>query len=248
MNQNAILFLTHRSGLDVIGHYTKIKKECDNNFRAVFVYHSKNGFIPDNITKIDRFVFDDSILSKLGYKSFIDSLLPGSNHFPLLEFYLSNPEFDYYWVIEDDMRFNGDWNLILSTVDQLDHDFISTLIQWNHEYPTWHWWRTIAHPEKDIPLEKRIKSFNPIYRISNKALAFMHRALTDQWSGHHEVVLATLLYNNGFRIGDLGEGTFSINELKDQFYLRRTMHFQNPFKRVGNIPNKLYHPVKDFIE
>ena len=68
-------------------------------------------------------------------------------------------------------------------------------------------------------MENRIRSFNPIYRISGKALAHIHRALSEKWIGHHEVLLPTLLYHQGFRLLDFGgEGEFVADGGENLFY------------------------------
>ncbi len=58
---------------------------------------------------VNIFTFNDEVLTALNYFPLGFTLVPGSNHFPLLKFYLFHPNYDYYWCIEEDVDFSGDW-------------------------------------------------------------------------------------------------------------------------------------------
>ena len=102
----------------------------------------------------------------------------------------------------------------------------------------------------------RFNCFNPIFRLSNAALSFLHQSLLDGWCGHNEVLFPTLLHHNGFAIADMGgKGRFRPSDLKENFYTEsepnriglldtETMRYRPPFLRVGREKNKLYHQVK----
>jgi GT2 family glycosyltransferase len=183
-------------------------------------------------------------------------LIPGNTHFPLLKFYRENPGYEHYWVIEDDVRFSGDWALFFESFLTIPSDFITCNIRYWKEDPYWYWWN-LKHPSKKVPLEKRLSSLNPIYRISNIALKFINMVLLDGWCGHHEVLLPTLLKYGGYQIADFaGNGKFVSPDIKTQFYssdksgmgniLNYTMRSRPTFNTIGTELNKLYHPVKDF--
>ena len=78
------------------------------------------------------------------------------------------------------MRFSGDWGNLFSCVEDLTADFISSHMQRAPLVPNWPWWDTLAHPYKVIPFEERIRSFNPIYRISNEALKLINKVLQNK--------------------------------------------------------------------
>jgi hypothetical protein len=90
-----------------------------------------------------------------------------------------------------------------------------------------------------------VKSFNPIYRISHSALSFIHKSLLNQWCGHHEVLLPTLLYHNHYSMMDFGgRGQFIPSGFKNKFYTSDTLRWRPVFEKAGDKKNKLYHPVK----
>lgn len=80
-----------------------------------FAYHQHEDRLPNALEELNTFSFTNSILHELGYSPIEERLLPGSNHFPLLKFYREHPDYDYYWMVEDDVRFSGDWNDVIST-------------------------------------------------------------------------------------------------------------------------------------
>jgi hypothetical protein len=95
-----------------------------------------------------------------------------------------------------------------------------------------------------------------IYRISNRALEFMHQAQSDGWRGYPEVSFPTLLLDGGFRLLDFGgKGEFMLPEYRNRFYtthssrsgnlgLFGTMRYRPSRARAGMRKNKIYHPVK----
>lgn len=200
--------------------------------------------------------FNNSVLTDLGIKPIQDQLLPGSNHFPLIKFYLENPGYTYYWIVEDDVRFSGNWNFLFNTFDaKCDYELITSHIKYYSEEPNWFWWDSISHPAYKVPLNKRIRSFNPIYRISKDALDYIYDLLIKEWKGHHEVFLPTMLNLAGAKLLDFGgSGSFVPVEYRDMFYTSRcddngslsagTMRFRPIMKRKGRLKNKIYHPVK----
>ena len=114
----------------------------------------------------------------------------------------------------------------------------------------------MAHPYFVIPQEQRLRSFNPIYRISRNALELLHKALLSKWCGHHEVLIPTLLYESVLSIHDFGgKGEFVPEGFENRFYMGNspnkkgilsdgTMRWRPVFQEVGELKNKLYHPIK----
>lgn len=114
MRSQAILYLSSKSNAWSITAYTALRKVASAD--VFFAYHLRENELPDNLQGLEVFPFTDSILHDLGYTPIEDSLLPGSNHFPLLKFYREHPGYDYYWLIEDDVRFSGEWNLFFDAL------------------------------------------------------------------------------------------------------------------------------------
>jgi hypothetical protein len=203
------------------------------------------------------FVVDETdLFMRLPYPRFEGLGISYHTHFPILDFYLSHKDYDYYWAIEFDVRYTGDWGSFLRSFRSFDYDFIASHIRRFSEEPHWYWWDTLHHPSKTIDRNQFVRSFNVIFRISNRALEYIHRAQLDGWRGHNEVSLPTLLLHGGYKIMDFGgDGEFTLPGLTNTAYTSHGLRngLLNPFctmrwrpsrGRAGFRRNKIYHPVK----
>ena len=251
--RQAFLVLSDKSEDKIIDLYETINNSTVNLGNSFLLFHQKDTALPAKFDHIDVFSFSESIITQSNYFPLGYSLVPGNNHYPLIRFFLKYPNYDYYWCIEDDVRFSGDWNFFFESFSKIESDFISSHIHFSKNDRNWYWWKALAHPYHVIPFEERIRSFNPIYRISKQALAFIHDALQSGWCGHHEVLFASLLYNAGFDIVDFGgTGEFVLPGNENRFYIDNTdglqdgtMRWRPVFKEIGSEKCKLYHPVKN---
>lgn len=256
LKNQAFLLLCNTTTNSVIESYKDLHKATKTLGDSFVLYHKKTQQVHHKIKQLNHVTFTDDVLTQLNYFPIGFNLVPGNNHFPLLQFFLNNPNYDYYWCIEEDVRFSGSWKTFFETFSSISKDFISSHLRTSHEEPEWPWWPSLAHPYSVVPLKDRVRSFNPIYRISNAGLDYIHRALFSHWCGHHEVLFATLLNRAGFKLMDFGgEGQFVLPEFKNKFYISSTpntqgklvdgtMRWRPIFKVVGEQKNKLYHPVK----
>lgn len=254
-NHQAFLLLSNMNNREIFKNYIDIKKSTKGLGDLFLLYHQTTYRLPKWIRHCNYYAFSYSSLSELNYNSIESSLVPGSNHFPVLEFYLKYPLYDYYWCIEDDMRFSGNWKYFFDKIIECKQDFLSCHIRKYASDPHWTWWKALSHPHLNFSIDNRLKSFNPIYRISNNALKFIHFSLLNKWCGHHEVLLPTLLYHAGYKIGDWGgEGEFVMQGFRNLFYacegnddeqsMQSTVRWRPTMKKIGQSKNKLYHPVK----
>ncbi len=64
--------------------------------------------------------------------------MPGHVGFPVLQFFCDNRDFDYYWAIECDVRFSGDWFFFFHSFKEANHDFLACHIRDYVDEPDWH--------------------------------------------------------------------------------------------------------------
>jgi hypothetical protein len=198
----------------------------------------------------------EELFRHLPYPRFEEFGILHHSHFPVLAFFLSHRDYDNYWFIEFDVRYTGDWGSFLRSFEPFTHDFIASHIRHYREEPLWHWWYTLQHPTKAIDRTSCLRSFNVIFRISNRALEFIDREQRDGWQGFNEVSLPTLLYHGGYRIMDFGgDGDFTPPELRNKTYTSHglkngllspfcTMCWRPSRNKAGSHRNKLYHSIK----
>ena len=255
-NKQVVLLLSHIITRPILKEYVRICNSINSIGTGVFLYHANSNRIPSLLRGHKYYLFTYESLAKLKYSMIGKTLIPGNAHFPLLQFYRNNPEYDYYWVIEHDVRFSGNWRDFFYFFQNIKNDFLACDIRRYEEEPDWVWWSTLRHPDKHISNTDRICSFNPIYRISNSALYFLDQSMRSGWSGHFEVLIPTLLHLNGFKIMDIGgTSSFVLPGMENMFYtipennetgafIEGTMRYRPYYYKAGELVNKLYHPVK----
>jgi hypothetical protein len=243
----AFLIITQNPSKHVLKLYYKIKNAVAGNGDVILLYHNNNNRQPSLPEDVKVVTFTDDVLKNLGYKPIRTRLLPGSNHFPVLQFFLTQPQYEYYWCIEDDVAFNGRWEEMFDAVSSLHYDFIASHIRRHCDIPDWFWWDSYRGPGEDFDPDSLLSSFNPIYRISNKALAFIDLHLKKGYRGHHEVLIPTLLSRSGYSIADFSSEANHVTPHLS-FCTLKTMRWIPVVLFVGNSKNKLYHPVKPTIK
>lgn len=257
--RQAFLFLSCNLSNAAMNTFNEIYSATNSKKNTTdILYHQKDSDPKKKIENKDAFYFTDNILTDLNYKPLGEKLIPGNNHFPLLKFYKENPHYDYYWFIEDDVRYTGNWARFFEYFENFDKSFISSHIRRFTDDPDWPWWNTLVYNDKTLETEYLIRSFNPIYRISKEALSFIDQELLDGWQGHHEVLFPSLLSAAGFDLMDFGgRGEFVSQGNENKFYfgnytqnseienIESTFRWRPIHEKIGQIPNKLYHPVKE---
>ncbi|NII83138.1 hypothetical protein [Pedobacter sp. SG908] len=256
--KHAFLFLTNKATPTVLSLFKKLNDESLELGDSILLYHQNDlSILPTEINNCTNHIFTDNILHELGYTPITNELLPGSNHFPLLDFFMKKPFYSFYWLIEDDVRFSGNWSVFFSEFHNLSYefDFVSSHITDYDDDKDWPWWDTFSNKEYFVPHSKRVRSFNPVYCLSNSALQFLHKELLCGWTGHHEVLMPTLIKLGGGKLLDFGgNGKYSSKEFKNKFYKNddqnngfmnmSTMRYRPVMMNIGTIQNILYHPVK----
>lgn len=244
--KQAVLYLTTKSNEWTLSSFHALEQSLQGKADVYFAYRQQGDVLPVSLQNIENlFVFTSDVLKELGYTPIErGKLVPGSNHFPLLKFYKENQGYDYYWLVEDDVRFSGEWKDFFGSFASCTSDFLSSVIETKAENPTWYWWTSLKTGNEVIAEEKLLKSFNPIYRLSSQALACIDAHLRIGWMGHYEVLLPTLLYNKGFLLEDFGgEGTFVRPGNNARFYDDTSMHIAPVLP--DDRKNYLFHPVKE---
>lgn len=225
---DVVIFVTPKLNINVINRFHKIKNAASLRGMDCFMLVEEN---QDTIYDINHnplmigFSFEKLYL--LGIKTIKNSIIPGSNHLITLYFYKKFPFYDNYYSIEYDVDFLGDWEIFFKISSILNADFVSSHVKTFQSDPNWYWWNHFFYYHNDsiinrkyiISKNKRIRSFNPIYRISNDALKYLYEALKEGIYGHHEVVIPTILYYGGFKLLDWGgSGEFVSKGMQEKLY------------------------------
>lgn len=155
-------------------------------------------------------------------------------HYRMLNFYLSNPNYDFYWFFDDDVAMN-DWNKFLSSTDKDDSDFISYFIfkkpgvksqpnipEMDNRTTSKHMWferfpgHTDALPSGTTEL---FGSFFPTTRYSNNAMKTLLDVHSKGFIGYGEGFVPTVLNLHGMKLNTLitpnnTSNLYNVNEIR----------------------------------
>ena len=142
----------------------------------------------------------------------------GHNDLPVLQFYRDHPQYDAYWVIEDDVRWTGaTWRLLMDELQTSTADLLGTAVQTRSEAPMWHWWPTLRAPYVR-PFEAT-KAFCPFLRASKAAMVAIDDAYQRGWGGHYESTWPSICAASGLQIADIGgNGRFTPDRWRGKHY------------------------------
>lgn len=252
--KTAILFVTHIYNEEIERQIKKLRTEAED-FASVYVVYQADKVRLDLPKDVRQHAFTIDALNKLGYRPWECTIMDGNFHFVLLDFYRQHPEYDYYWLIEYDVRFSGNWKTFFSFFHNKNEDFWAAHLETQEDHPAWVRWHEIEL--KNIPLNDStlLKSFNPICRFSNRAFALLHSRCLLGDRGHNELLMPTLFKYFKLKIADFGgTGRYTYKEHPNLFYIYdeadteadKCTHRYYPRHNVSTMkyPNKIYHPIK----
>lgn len=258
--KEVVLLSTHIVNDFVIQKYRKLCVELDKKKYDVLILlnidEGQEWHVPEDVA---CFSTTCESLNALMYEPIEETLLPGSCHFPLLRFYVDNASYKFYWFIEYDVEFTGNWlSLMEDCRENLpDYDFLSCHVEKFEKERNIHWPWWYKSNNVGMALEYCVKGFNPVCRYSNDALAYIDFYQKKGYSAHSEVLITTCLYHGGFKIGDFGgNGEFVPEGYENRYYIPNqsgtndwTMRYRplytfKEIERTG-LRNKLFHPLKE---
>lgn len=237
--RRAILFRCHYLNAFILDVFRKIQDDCPDD--DVFLLYDAT-HCPIETDSPHVFIVSEADARKTTYP-FINFWYHGD--YPLLLFYKHRPEYEYYWMIDHDVRFTGCWRTLFDSIPQ--SDFAGTDVARYHSSKDWFWWR-----EKDyIPLDDRlrVKAFFPVVRFSNRALNLLDRHRGKGANGFLEWAPTTILNSENYSIIDLGDhGEFTPSSCRGHFYSPDTFKWRPVMEQAGQAPDWLYHPVRESTE
>jgi len=161
--------------------------------------------------------------------------------YPALYFWQSHPDYDYYWLIDNDVRFTGNWSEFLTPFSQRDdYALLACIARSGEEEPDFSW-----KDHKNISLTKPFYVFYSVVRFSNVALALMDKKFREGVEGFVEVIGSSLVYEAGMKVGDFsGKPQWTPSYVTRKFYTDETFRYRPIRWSAGHEKGMLYHPVK----
>lgn len=242
----AILYLTDKDDVRSARRFLEDATDTNSNVYVLLNQKKSGRLISLSEPLQNRIIpFWSDIICQMEYKPIGDSLVPGNAHFPVLRFYKEYPNYDYYWVVEDDVRYMGVWRDLFGAFANENSDLLVSYITRYCDDTAWTWWYTFSSAGEMVRPSDMVRSFNPIYRLSNRAIKAIHEKMAMGWSGHFEVLIPTILSLQGMKMSDLGGICSSCYKNDDyRLYDKNTMSHV-PLRIQDWKQNMLYHPVKE---
>jgi hypothetical protein len=174
---------------------------------------------------------------------------------PIILFWRDNPDFDRYWVSEDDVEYTGDIGSLLRWLDRTDEGAELSCTHVRLVPDNWNYLHTFSSGDDRLSDEMpRRVCFLPFFCVSPKALAAIDTAYKRGWAGYNEMTWAIILDYAGMSIRDIGgAGPYVAKEYHNCCYIDRS---PNDFSKRGSFGtlrirlfpgrsrNMLWHPVK----
>jgi len=227
MNNTVILFCCHFLSPEIEREFSRLKKCCGKDFDVVLSYDCSGD--PDRMSRdFSSHLFTADQIKKMGY-GFPDN--EGIWHhveYAIIDYYLRNHQYDFYWRIDYDVRFGGDWGDFFRHFLDNKTDLLGTYVKTYQDDPDWHWWNAINF-KLDQDCLRGV--FFPVVRFSRRSLAFLDKKYRSGMLGYCEIIVPTLLDMERMNIEDIGK----------RFYDLFTVNFNGiVIKKKG----KLHHPVR----
>jgi hypothetical protein len=231
---NTICYLTNNKNvLEMERRYNLLPKETDN-----FIIHQKENDLKYS-DSVNVFKFDSNI-------EFVKKPFYNCTYLSLLMFYKEHPNYDYYWLLEDDLVFNGDFSLFFKETNRLKEDVIIGHGKYKKDSHNPEWYsvennRIYGGYDIEFPL---VGGFIGIQRWSNKFTKKLYEeTFNRKVYGHTESFPITVALLNNMKIGFLED----IFKGYGCFYLEKCC---NPIRKytlndLNFLPkNTLIHAIK----
>ena len=250
----AVVLFTHLFDPSVAKRYLKLKDELGKLAR-IFILAARGTSIPPEYAD-ETYFFDYDRLRSGAARVIGDKIIPGNVHLVQLDFYRHHPGFDYYWFIEYDVVFTGNWVTLLDAVKSDHADLLAAHTRSRAEEPGWPWWETLDLPGCALQPADWLRAFFPIYRISGRGFRAVDEHVKSGWTGHFEGLIPSVLRSAGLSISDFGgSGAWTPKERRHRFYssvsfdsgrsLNAGTHRHKPSHLFPLLRrNTIFHPLK----
>jgi hypothetical protein len=178
----------------------------------------------------------------------------------LMRFFQGNPAFDYYWVVEYDVRFSGNWESLFCELSESSADLLCTYLTTHDEGRDWVHWQSFLSPGTPVGEADLLRGFFPFSRLSGRLMRAIDERCRIGWAGHYEVLWPTIARTIGASIEEIGgHGSFVPDSRRGRYYegaITPAGHFLSTFgawpsysdrNSFGQAawPDLLWHPVKE---
>ena len=210
MPSHAIVYYTHFVDDTVEFELNKIKNEIGGDFRffAMGCCPERTTLDPLKTDEIEVRAYLREDLRNLPYGGQLQDVnwqtMRRNPDLAIMRFFVGNPNFDYYWVIEYDVRFTGNWKTIIDDLMKSDADLLCTHLTSRRSDPNWMHWNAFSSGNEKLDETDMIRAFLPFCRMSQKLMRSIDSRCKNDWAGHPEALWPTIAKSAGLKIEEIG--------------------------------------------
>jgi|GEM_PF-1877492 len=229
--KTVILFKCIYIDEDVISEFENLKRSCGKRFDIFLSYDNSRKDLKV-MQGIDYHIYDLEKIKRLGYRFYPtdENILWYNSDYSVLDFFREK-DYSFYWVIDYDVRFSGDWNIFFNHFSKSDSDLVAINIKKIEDNSNYVFRDNIILTVQDY---EKFSSFLCIYRLSRSALEFLDTKYREGCSGYCEVIIPTLL----------NIGKYKMENIPQNYATGETVKFRPMMEKVGALKNKIYHPIR----
>lgn len=193
-HKTLIYYMSHILNKKILKRYNNIKNSLPKNYDIIFLI-SQNNKNNNLLESINNYIFyDDSLI----FNKNCGGINPGIIIENLYKEHI-NLNYDFYYLIEYDVIFNGDWKYFFETIEHTcnNADFIGAYIKKKNNF----YWEFFIN---DSFYKTQLKSCISTVRLSNKALKTICK-YSEKFNNKtiYEMYWPTICYNNNLIIKSL---------------------------------------------
>ncbi len=264
MATDVVLYFAHEDTPAVRREVSTLRAQLDARYDIVVVGYCQSTEQLSGIQAAPTRAYTVEDLRTLPYPEKLrrfraDDFIGNADLVPL-RFFAEAPGYAHYWICEFDVRFGGAWSSLFDELSRSSADLLCTAVQSYADNPDWAHWHSLETPGQQLPPERRLKGFTPFARLSAALLRECDAHYRAGWSGHPEVLWATIAQCTGLTVEDIGgDGRFTPPARRGRLYFNSPMHwslFPGSFvyrpcfvdREISGMdtrfPGWLWHPVK----
>lgn len=261
MARNSIALVSHVWMPDIQKVFERLRREApaDHDVRFLLSTNSRET-APDLVAdQVECIIVDDLFQQHYPEKCHADAwYIAGNLDLVFLEFRRRLPDYDFYWFVEYDVHYEGNWSRFFEHFRHRTAGLLGTTLQYIDKMP--HKLNTLSYPRLLVPetmawnKSLMIKGFFPICRVSASLLDTLHRAYQAGLGGHYEIMMPTVAVLHGMGVEDVGgDGPFVQDDNRNRFYFANgasythspgNFVFRPDITKVLPRQDTLWHPVK----
>ncbi len=266
MTTHAVLYYTHFVSEAVKLELKKLRSELDPRF-VLFAM----GCCPEKTTlnslgcaDLQIRSYDRDDLRALPYERQLETVdwetLRRNPDLAIMRFFRGNPNYDFYWVLEYDVRYTGDWGDLFSELVGSNAALLCTHLVSQRGSPEWMHWKSFVSADGSVKEPDLIRAFLPFTRLSKQLMRAIDERCRLGWAGHPEVLWPTIAAQAGLTIEEIGGfGSTTPPHRRGKYYQSAVapgglffstfaawpfLSLKSDFSRASP-PDTLWHPVKE---